>query len=772
MKSKRQAILLAMALVGAWAGRGWSLEEPELVSQSGGTAGTALSGGNRYDEPVRSPVLDDGTVFFLSGTEFGTYDSNGVVDLYVSEAGVVSAVSLAAVGADSGNAEAVRVSADGQTVALLRELSGLSEYPRVVILDRSGTSVVQTTLDDDPDVTDIALSTDGAYLAFVTPADGLNPLDSNGRNDLFYCPVAETAQFTYVPTVAEPSRPSISADGSVIVFLAGGSLYVRTDGTTTAIAAAGSAVSAATVAGDGDWIAFVSAANLAGDTDGLADVFRIRRDGTGLEQVSITPMGADFAVAADSRDAPAISADGRYVAFTAPVPGGSVLQLWVRDTALGRTECASVVSGSVADADCRAPAMAPAGRYLTFGSAATNLVAGTGGIGQVYRVALPDGWGSSGGDAPVQGMVDDRANIIAWEWVAGHESASEYEISLDGGITWTTADANPYCVGNVAADPGLVLIRLRATSTSGSGASLVLASGLTATAEDDLPLWSVAIACPSLGTDAAFGMATAAQTVAGALPDETAGGICLLDAAESPLAGDWRADAAEADWLFVARSAADAETVWAWTLPDEFPEGFYLSLWEIDDAGEPVGATALDLDQTRTFTLAAGEERRFQVRFAVDRTVDFALAKGWNQVSLPVVPASSVIEEIFVDGEGTALVRAEGLRLIDGASYESITETAIALDPFWVYAPAATSLLVRGTPATLDEWTLVAGWNLVCVPAPVALSSLTLEGDKLASGFLEWDAAGLRYQEADAFLPTRVYWINALEAHTVSLPGN
>lgn len=86
------------------------------------------------------------------------------------------------------------------------------------------------------------------------------------------------------------------------------------------------------------------------------------------------------------------SDDGRYVVFYSRainlgggVASGSTDQIFVRDRATGGIECASSDAGGAhANSDCLHPRISPDGRFVTFGSLATNLAPGTGSFVQVY----------------------------------------------------------------------------------------------------------------------------------------------------------------------------------------------------------------------------------------------------------------------------------------------------------------------------------------------------------------------------------------------------
>jgi WD40-like Beta Propeller Repeat len=112
----------------------------------------------------------------------------------------------------------------------------------------------------------------------------------------------------------------------------------------------------------------------------------------GGQTFTITPAGsAPMARSAAVEETPAVSMDGRYVAFTAEQPDGHA-QVFVRDTCEGvaagcqsRTVLVSVAAdGSAGNDDSRSPSMSADGRYVAFSSAAGNLVSGAPAGRQVY----------------------------------------------------------------------------------------------------------------------------------------------------------------------------------------------------------------------------------------------------------------------------------------------------------------------------------------------------------------------------------------------------
>jgi hypothetical protein len=97
---------------------------------------------------------------------------------------------------------------------------------------------------------------------------------------------------------------------------------------------------------------------------------------------TISPSGASPANtsrAAIAEETPAVSVDGRYVAYTATQ--GEHAQVFVRDTCEGTSPgcqsrtmlISSVADGTAANDDSRSPSMSSDGRYIAFSSSATNL---------------------------------------------------------------------------------------------------------------------------------------------------------------------------------------------------------------------------------------------------------------------------------------------------------------------------------------------------------------------------------------------------------------
>jgi Tol biopolymer transport system component len=145
----------------------------------------------------------------------------------------------------------------------------------------------------------------------------------------------------------------------------------------------------AALSSDGRYVAFFANAStlVDGDTNGAFDVFvRDRIAGT-TERVSVSWDGAqavgDAGLSGSGWQRPAISGDGRYVAFASSaanlVPGDTngTQDVFVVDRVAHTTERVSIgPGGAQSDGASTQPSLSADGRYVTFQSYGTNLVLG------------------------------------------------------------------------------------------------------------------------------------------------------------------------------------------------------------------------------------------------------------------------------------------------------------------------------------------------------------------------------------------------------------
>ena len=128
---------------------------------------------------------------------------------------------------------------------------------------------------------------------------------------------------------------------------------------------------------------------MTGDTTGDMDVFVQDRMSGVVTRVSVASDGTQGNGVSGM---PAISADGRFVAFESEAsslaPGGAfgVTGILIRDRDTGvTTRVGLALEGGTANADSRVPSLSADGRIVAFLSNATNLVANdTNGVADIF----------------------------------------------------------------------------------------------------------------------------------------------------------------------------------------------------------------------------------------------------------------------------------------------------------------------------------------------------------------------------------------------------
>jgi hypothetical protein len=195
------------------------------------------------------------------------------------------------------------------------------------------------------------------------------------------------------------AAPAVNIDGTVIAFsssatnlasgTSAGQIYVRdkAQGRTDLVSKRAGGVAGnddsvdAAISGDGRLVAFQSQASnlVTGDTNGVTDVFLHDRFTAATTRVSVASSGAQ---GNGTSAQPAISEDGRYVAFTSSATNlvagdtNGVTDVFVHDRVNKTTTRASVsVTGAQANNASSNPSIARFGGKVAFQSSASNLVA-------------------------------------------------------------------------------------------------------------------------------------------------------------------------------------------------------------------------------------------------------------------------------------------------------------------------------------------------------------------------------------------------------------
>jgi Tol biopolymer transport system component len=339
------------------------------LSSSGGQGdyssfATGISASGRY------------VAFTSDATTLVEGDTNGKRDAFVRDrlTGETTRVSVSSTGKQSncsdpfGCSSAVGISANGRSVAMVSAAPDLvagdtNEASDVFVHDRrtgetTRVSISGTGSEGNGASGFAAISADGRYVAFSSSASNLVPGDTNDTGDVFIHDLR----------TGRTTRVSLDSHGRQTN--RGG------DSWDPAISARGR------------YIAFTSnATNLvAHDTNNLGDVF-VRDLRTGrTTRVSVSSRGKQAARdrTRNGSNAPSISANGRYIAFHSAASNlvrgdtNRVFDIFVRDRKTSKTRRVSVSNrGRQANAESFGPeSISPDGRYVAFGSLATNLVAG------------------------------------------------------------------------------------------------------------------------------------------------------------------------------------------------------------------------------------------------------------------------------------------------------------------------------------------------------------------------------------------------------------
>ncbi len=249
-----------------------------------------------------------------------------------------------------------------------------------------------------------AMNADGSIVAFDSEATNLVPGDTNRVTDVFVRLRAsartERASVSSSQTQGNgpSSSPSIDATGRFVAFQSLANNLVANDtngvsdifvrdreqGTTERVCGnvqGNGPSSQPAISADARFVAFVSAATnlVADDSNGVLDVFVCDRHTGTMELVSRNSNGE---IGNGDSILPSISADGRFVAFKSIATNlvandrNGLVDVFVHDRLTKQTQRVSV---SFLERDSNGTSFAPAidcsGRFVAFGSEATNLVA-------------------------------------------------------------------------------------------------------------------------------------------------------------------------------------------------------------------------------------------------------------------------------------------------------------------------------------------------------------------------------------------------------------
>ncbi|MBS0632886.1 MAG: PD40 domain-containing protein [Verrucomicrobia bacterium] len=213
---------------------------------------------------------------------------------------------------------------------------------------------------------------------------------------------------------------------------------------------------------DGRYVAFASdSTNLTGsglaDTNNARDIFLYDNQTATVRRISLSQQGAQ---ANGASATPAISANGRYVAFSSEATNlvvgdtNGFSDIYVTDTLTGIVTLASVGPGGVqANGSNFKPSISTDGRYVVFESSATNLVTPATAVG-VTHIYLRDL------TAGTTVLVDQSTG-----GAVANGNSLEAKISADGSAVAFASDATNLVAGDTNGVRDIFVRDLAATTT-------------------------------------------------------------------------------------------------------------------------------------------------------------------------------------------------------------------------------------------------------------------------------------------------------------------
>lgn len=230
----------------------------------------------------------------------------------------------------------------------------------------------------------------------------LTPANSHAKSEITRVSVSSSGAQANSGSSRNNSIPRISADGRFIVFesdatnLVGNDtnnsydifVYDRLNRQTTRVSVTSDGTEAndqsthGAISADGRFVTFTSAATnlVTGDTNNYRDVFIHDRQIHQTKLVSVSSTGVH---GNGDSDYSSVSADGRYVAFVSSASNlvlfsdyNSTSDVFIHDMQTGTTSLVSAQPNNTSgNGSSGAPSISGDGRYVTFVSYATNLVA-------------------------------------------------------------------------------------------------------------------------------------------------------------------------------------------------------------------------------------------------------------------------------------------------------------------------------------------------------------------------------------------------------------
>ncbi|MBQ0820293.1 PD40 domain-containing protein, partial [Microvirga sp. HBU67558] len=331
-----------------------------LLSAAGNTQANGPSHAPKFSQDGRYVVFES------EANDLVTGDGNGARDVFRKDltTGAITRISTTSNGTElNGSSSGGELSPDGNFLVFRSDAANLGVSsvvsPEIFLKNLTTGAVTRITVAADGTSASVSginahFSPDGRFLIFESSSSKLVDGDTNNATDIFR---------KELDTDKAIARISTTADGTEAI---GG--YSRL----------------AQFSPDGRSIVFESAASnlVAGDDNGVADIFLKNLDTGAITRLS---TAADGTQADNSSNEPRFSPDGRYVVFesdaTNLVAGDNIgkRDVFLKDLVTGGiTRLSTKVDGTDVNSDSYTAQFSPNGRFVTFESDATNLVANDG----------------------------------------------------------------------------------------------------------------------------------------------------------------------------------------------------------------------------------------------------------------------------------------------------------------------------------------------------------------------------------------------------------
>ncbi len=374
---------------------------PVICTPSAALSAVALVSNNGTSSSSYPSISSDGSVIAFTSTDstLVANDTNGLDDIfvYVRQTCAITRVSVAADGTQAnGRSTVPAISGDGRYVAFLSEASNLVSGDTngkfdVFVKDTQTGAVTRAQVNEATGNTIASvptLSNDGHYLAY----EHYSATSSSASSFVaLYNLQTNTSQ-----DIGDGTESDISGNGQYVVFTSFAKLTADDDNTRWDVYLYNTQTSsferisvsaqtndsdsyAASISSDGRFVAFASTASnlVSGDTNNASDIFLRDRQTSQTTRISVTSGGQQANGASSS---PQISADGRYVTFVSAATNlvsgdtNNKQDIFVRDTQLGVTYRipSSGTSNNLSDN----PDISADGNYVVFQSLSSDLVGG------------------------------------------------------------------------------------------------------------------------------------------------------------------------------------------------------------------------------------------------------------------------------------------------------------------------------------------------------------------------------------------------------------